>query len=197
MCAITSVYYSTMPIEPNTYNEKELIQALQDTARRDAAFSVLVKLYSKQLYWQIRRMVLNHDDSDDILQNTFIKVLNSIHNFRGDSQLSTWLHRIAINETLTFLNHKQAETVSLDSEEGSIAEQLESDSLFSGSHADALLQEAITRLPQKQRLIFNMKYYDDMKYEQISEILGTSVGALKASYHIAVKKIESYLLENN
>lgn len=197
MCAITSVYYSTMPIEPNTYNEKELIQALQDTARRDAAFSVLVKLYSKQLYWQIRRMVLNHDDSDDILQNTFIKVLNSIHNFRGDSQLSTWLHRIAINETLTFLNHKQAETVSLDSEEGSIAEQLESDSLFSGNHADALLQEAITRLPQKQRLIFNMKYYDDMKYEQISEILGTSVGALKASYHIAVKKIESYLLENN
>ena len=197
MCAITSVYYSTMPIEPNTYNEKELIQALQDTARRDAAFSVLMKLYSKQLYWQIRRMVLNHDDSDDILQNTFIKVLNSIHNFRGDSQLSTWLHRIAINETLTFLNHKQAETVSLDSEEGSIAEQLESDSLFSGSHADALLQEAITRLPQKQRLIFNMKYYDDMKYEQISEILGTSVGALKASYHIAVKKIESYLLENN
>ena len=197
MCAITSVYYSTMPIEPNTYNEKELIQALQDTARRDAAFSVLVKLYSKQLYWQIRRMILNHDDSDDILQNTFIKVLNSIHNFRGDSQLSTWLHRIAINETLTFLSHKQAETVSLDSEEGSIAELLESDSLFSGSHADALLQEAITRLPQKQRLIFNMKYYDDMKYEQISEILGTSVGALKASYHIAVKKIESYLLENN
>ena len=186
-----------MPIEPNTYNEKELIQALQDTARRDAAFSILVKLYSKQLYWQIRRMVLNHDDSDDILQNTFIKVLNSIHNFRGDSQLSTWLHRIAINETLTFLNHKQAETVSLDSEEGSIAEQLESDTLFSGSHADALLQEAITRLPQKQRLIFNMKYYDDMKYEQISEILGTTVGALKASYHIAVKKIESYLLENN
>ena len=179
------------------FDEESLILLLQNPETQNKAFEVVVRKYSEQLYWQIRRMVLNHDDSDDILQNTFIKVLNSIHNFRGDSQLSTWLHRIAINETLTFLNHKQAETVSLDSEEGSIAEQLESDSLFSGSHADALLQEAITRLPQKQRLIFNMKYYDDMKYEQISEILGTSVGALKASYHIAVKKIESYLLENN
>lgn len=186
-----------MSIVANTYDEKELIQALQDNVRRDAAFAILVKLYSEQLYWQIRRMVLNHYDSDDILQNTFIKVLNSIHNFRGDSQLSTWLHRIAINETLTFLNHKQAETVSLDSEEGAIAELLEGDSLFNGSHADALLQEAIAKLPQKQRLIFNMKYYDDMKYEQISEILGTSVGALKASYHIAVKKIENHLLEND
>lgn len=186
-----------MPIAANTYDEKELISALQDSHRRDAAFSTLVKLYSEQLYWQIRRMVLNHDDSDDILQNTFIKVLNNINNFRGDSQLSTWLHRIAINETLTFLNRKQAETVSLDSEDGAIAEQLESDTHFNGSHADALFQEAIARLPKKQRLIFNMKYYDDMKYEEISEILGTSVGALKASYHIAVKKIESYLTEND
>lgn len=186
-----------MSIEANTYDEKELIKALQDSVRRDAAFSTLVKLYSEQLYWQIRRMVLNHDDTDDILQNTFIKVLNNINSFRGDSQLSTWLHRIAINETLTFLNRKQAETVSIDSEDGAIAEQLESDAHFSGSHADALFQEAIARLPRKQRLIFNMKYYDDMKYEEISEILGTSVGALKASYHIAVKKIESYLTDDN
>lgn len=186
-----------MSLKANTYDEKELIRALQDNSSRDTAFSTLVGLYSEQLYWQIRRMVLDHDDSDDILQNTFIKVLKNINNFRGDSQLSTWLHRIAINETLTFLNRKQADTVSLDSVDGAIAEQLESDSHFSGSHADALFQEAIARLPKKQRLIFNMKYYDDMKYEEISEILGTSIGALKASYHIAVKKIESYLTENN
>lgn len=186
-----------MSIGTKIDDEKELIQALQDSVRRDAAFSTLVKLYSEQLYWQIRRMVLNHDDSDDILQNTFIKVLNNINNFRGDSQLSTWLHRIAINETLTFLGRKQAETVSLDSEEGAIAELLESDSHFNGNHADALFQEAIARLPRKQRLIFNMKYYNDMKYDEISEILGISVGALKASYHIAVKKIENYLTESD
>ncbi len=186
-----------MSIEASKHNDKELLKALQDPTLQNSAFTLLVKQYSEQLYWQIRRMVLSHEDTDDILQNTFIKVWNNIKNFRGDSQLSTWLHRIAINETLTFLSHKQPSLVSLDSEEGSVAEKLESDPYFSGSHADALLHEAISQLPHKQRLIFNMKYFDEMKYEEISEILGTSTGALKASYHIAVKKIENYLDDNN
>ena len=138
-------------------------------------------------------MVLSHDDTNDIVQNCFIKAWNSIENFRGESQISTWLYRIAINETLSFLAKNQNSTVSLDTPEGAIAEQLESDSYFSGTRADALLQEAVSRLPDKQRLTFNMKYYENMKYEEISKILGTSVGALKASYHIAVKKIEEFL----
>ena len=138
-------------------------------------------------------MVLSHDDTNDIVQNCFIKAWNSIESFRGEAQISTWLYRIAINETLSFLAKSRNNTVSLDTPEGAIAEQLESDSYFSGTRADALLQEAVSRLPDKQRLTFNMKYYENMKYEEISTILGTSVGALKASYHIAVKKIEEFL----
>lgn len=186
-----------MTTAPKKYDEQELIDALNDPLRQNDAFTTIVKRYSEQLYWQIRRMVLNHDDSDDILQNTFIKAWNNISNFRGDSQISTWLHRIAINETLTFLGRRQPDSVSLDSDEGRVAEQLESDTYFNGDHADALFQEAISQLPHKQRLIFNMKYFDDMKYEEISEILGTSTGALKASYHIAIKKIENYLNNND
>lgn len=186
-----------MAIETSKNNDKELLKALQDPTLQNAAFTLLVKQYSEQLYWQIRRMVLSHDDTDDILQNTFIKAWNNINNFRGDAQLSTWLHRIAINETLTFLSHKQPSHVPLDSEEGSIVEQLESDPYFNGSHAHALLHEAISRLPHKQRIIFNLKYFEEKKYEEISEILGTSIGALKASYHIAIKKIENYLNDNN
>ena len=138
-------------------------------------------------------MVLNHDDANDILQNTFIKAWTNIDSFQANSKISTWLYRIAINETLTFLNKNQSTLVSLDSPEGAIAEQLESDSFFCGDKADAMLQEAIARLPEKQRLVFNLKYYDEMKYEEMSTLLDTSVGALKASYHIAVKKIEEYL----
>lgn len=179
------------------YNDKELLSHLQDPTLRIKAFSYIVKRYSEPLYWHIRRMVLTHDDSDDLLQNTFIKAWSNIENFRGESQISTWLFRIAINETLTFLGHKNMETVSLSHTDGIIAEQLESDTYFNGDHADALFHEAVQRLPEKQRLVFNMKYFDNMKYSEISEILGTSIGALKASYHIAVKKIESYLTENN
>lgn len=180
------------------YNEKEIIAQLQDNNRnvRERAFSYVVKRYSEPLYWHVRRMVLTHDDTNDLLQNIFIKAWNNIDNFRGDSQLSTWLYRIAINETLTFLG-KQQSTISLNSPEGSVAELLESDTFFNGDHADALFHEAVSKLPEKQRLVFNMKYFDEMKYEEISDVLGTSVGALKASYHIAVKKIESYLEENN
>ena len=141
-------------------------------------------------------MVLSHEDTDDLVQNTFIKAWTNIDKFRGDSQISTWLYRIAINETLNFLNKNRNNTVSINSPEGAIADQLESDPFFNGERADVLFSEAVSRLPEKQRLAFNMKYFENMKYEEMSEILGTSVGALKASYHIAVKKIEDYL-ENN
>ncbi len=175
------------------YNEEDIIARLKDEKERAAAFSVIVNRYSQQIYWHIRRMVLSHDDANDLVQNTFIKAWTNIDKFRGDSKISTWLYRIAINETLNFLSKNQNNTVSINSPEGAIAEQLESDTHFNGERADALLQEAIHRLPEKQRLTFNMKYYEEMKYEEMSEILGTSVGALKASYHIAVKKIEDYI----
>lgn len=178
------------------YNEEDIIARLKDEKERAAAFSVIVNRYSQQIYWHIRRMVLSHEDTDDLVQNTFIKAWTNIDKFRGDSQISTWLYRIAINETLNFLNKNRNNTVSINSPEGAIADQLESDPFFNGERADALFSEAVSRLPEKQRLAFNMKYFENMKYEEMSEILGTSVGALKASYHIAVKKIEDYL-ENN
>ena len=179
------------------YNEKEIVIGLKDESRRAAAFSAIVNRYSQQIYWHIRRMVFSHDDANDLVQNTFIKAWTNIDKFRGDSQVSTWLYRIAVNETLNFLSKGSPDTVSLDTPEGAMAEMLESDTYFNGDHVDALFQEAISQLPHKQRLIFNMKYFDDMKYEEISEILGTSTGALKASYHIAIKKIENYLNNND
>lgn len=181
----------------NGYNEKEIAARLKNESLRAAAFSLIVNRYSQQIYWHIRRMVLSHDDANDLVQNTFIKAWTNIEKFRGDSQISTWLYRIAINETLNFLAKNTGNTVSLDSPEGAVAKMLESDTHFNGDRADALLQEAISRLPDKQRLAFNMKYYENMKYEEMSEILGTSVGALKASYHIAVKKIEEYLSDKD
>lgn len=174
------------------YDEGTIIRDLKDNNLRSSAFSAIVKQYSQKIYWHVRNMVLSHDDTNDIVQNTFMKAWNNIEKFRGDSLISTWLYRIAINETLTFLGKKQ-NNIPLDSPEGAVAEQLESDTYFSGNKADALLREAVAQLPEKQRIAFNMKYFENMKYEEISEILGTSVGALKASYHIAVKKIETYL----
>ena len=179
------------------YNEEMIIAQLKDKNLRAAAFSVIVKEHSEEIYRHIRRMVLVHEDADDIAQNTFIKAWMNIDTFQGKSRISTWLYRIAINETLTFLNKNKGTLVALDTPEGAIAEQLESDTFFNGDKADAMLQEAIARLPEKQRLVFNMKYYDDLKYEEISAILDTSVGALKASYHIAVKKIEDFLSKSN
>ena len=177
----------------NNYNEDLIIAQLKDENLRAAAFSAIVKEHSEEVYRHIRRMVLVHDDADDITQNTFIKAWMNIGSFQGKSKISTWLYRIAINETLTFLNKNRATLVSLDTPEGAIAQQLESDTLFNGDKADAMLQEAIARLPEKQRIVFNLRYYDEMKYEEISTLLDTSVGALKASYHIAVKKIEEHL----
>ncbi|MBO7301253.1 MAG: sigma-70 family RNA polymerase sigma factor [Bacteroidaceae bacterium] len=166
---------------------------LKDENLRSAAFSIVVKQYSQKIYWHIRHMVLSHEDADDIVQDTFVKAWANIDKFRGDSLISTWLYRIAINETLNFLSKNRISTVSIETSEGAIAKQLESDVHFNGDRADALFREAIQRLPEKQRLVFNMKYFEEMKYEEISEILDTSVGALKASYHIAVKKIEDFL----
>ena len=178
----------------NTYNEKEIIVLLQDPARQREAFARIVKKYSEQLYWQIRRLVFSHDDANDILQNTFIKAWTNIEYFRGDAKMSTWLYRIALNECLTFLNKQRAsQQLSIDEAETEIMNQLESDTYFDGDETQKIFLQAIKQLPEKQQMIFNLKYFKEMKYEDISEILGTSIGALKASYHHAVKKIESFL----
>ncbi|MFV0418749.1 MAG: RNA polymerase sigma factor [Dysgonomonas sp.] len=174
--------------------ENKLIERLHNPSRQQSAFSELVKGYSESLYWQIRKIVLSHDDANDVLQNTFIKVWTSIDNFRGDSKLSTWLYRIAINEAITFLNKQRASNnISMDDADTFLLSRLESDDYFDGDEAQLQLQKAILILPEKQRIVFNMRYFDEMKYEDMSDILETSVGALKASYHHAVKKIEEFL----
>jgi RNA polymerase sigma-70 factor (ECF subfamily) len=178
----------------HTTDEDKLISLLQTEATRNEGFSVLVKEYSEQLYWQIRKIVISHEDANDVLQNTFIKVWSNLHNFRGDSKLITWLYKIATNESITFLNKQRAQNnIPIDDENNYLYSKLESDTYFDGDEAQLKLQKAVLRLPEKQRIVFNMKYFDEMKYEEISEILKTSVGALKASYHHAVKKIEEYL----
>ena len=180
----------------DTYNEKEIIALLQDPKRQREAFECIVKQYSEQLYWQIRRMVLSHDDANDLLQNTFIKAWINIDYFRAEAKMSTWLYRIALNECLTFLNKQRANNqLSIDEADAEMVNKLEGDSYFSGDETQRLFQKAMHTLPDKQRIVFNLKYFQEMKYEEISEILGTSVGALKASYHHAVKKIESFLKE--
>lgn len=178
--------------------EEQLIERLHEPKTQQAAFAELVKEYSEPLYWQIRKIVLSHDDTDDVLQNTFIKVWTSIENFRGDSKLSTWLYRIAVNEAITFLNKQRSlNNVSIDDADTFLLGKLEGDGYFDGDEAQLKLQKAILLLPEKQRIVFNMKYFDEMKYEDMSEILETSVGALKASYHHAVKKIEEFLTTEN
>lgn len=175
-------------------NEDKLLKKLQDPKKQQVAFSELVQEYSEQLYWQIRKIVLGHDDANDVLQNTFIKIWTSIDNFRGDSKLSTWLYRIAINESITFLNKQRSQNnISIDDADSFLMQKLESDEYFDGDEAQLKLQKAILTLPEKQRIVFNLKYFDEMKYEDMSEVLDTSVGALKASYHHAVKKIEEFL----
>lgn len=176
-------------------SDEEILQLFQDKSTKSQAFSLLVKKYQERMYWQIRKIVLSHEDTDDILQNTFVKIWKNLENFRSDSQLFTWMFRIATNESLTFLKEKQKKH--FGSANGDVEvlllSNLEADEYFDGNKAHLELQKAILQLPEKQRLVFNMKYYDDLKYEEISEILETSVGALKASYHHAVKKIEAIL----
>lgn len=176
------------------YDEGTVVKQLQDPGTRRDAFAAVVSHYSKPLYWQIRKMVISHDDTDDLLQNTFMKAWANIEYFRGEARLSTWLYRIAINECITFLNkQRQSCQTATDEGDGFLLENLEADPWFDGDDIQRKLLQAISRLPEKQRLVFNMRYFDEMKYEDISEIVGTSVGALKASYHYAVKKIEEYL----
>jgi len=178
--------------------ENKLVERLRDGKTQQAAFAELVKEFSEPLYWQIRKIVLNHDDANDVLQNTFIKIWTSVDNFRGDSKLSTWLYRIAINESITFLNkQRSANNISMDDADSFLVSKLEGDEYFDGDEAQLKLQKAILTLPEKQRIVFNMKYFDEMKYEDMSGILETSVGALKASYHHAVKKIEEFLSTDN
>ena len=179
------------------YNEKEVIALLQDPLRQREAFGQIVRAYSEQIYWQIRRLVFSHDEANDLLQNPIVKAWTNIDYFRGDAKLSTWLYRIAFNECLTFLNKQRANSqLSIDETDAEMINQLEGDAYFDGDNMQILFQKAIQSLPEKQRIIFNLKYFQEMKYEEISEILGTSTGGLKASYHHAVKKIEAFLKEH-
>ena len=178
----------------NGYNEKEIIALLQDPLRQREAFEQIVKEYSEQLYWQIRRMVFSHEDANDLLQNTFVKAWLNIDYFRGDAKMSTWLYRIAFNECLTFLNKQRANNqISIDEINAEMIGKLESDPYFDGDATQKAFLKAIQSLPEKQRIVFNLKYFKEMKYEEISEFLGTSIGGLKASYHHAVKKIEAFI----
>lgn len=169
-----------------------LIKQLKDPKTQRKAFERVVGQYSEQLYWQVRRIVLVHEDADDVLQNTFIKAWNNIENFHGDSKLLTWLSRIAINESLDFIRKKKNHMIVSMDDEGGVASMLMSDNYFDGDETEAQLQEAIAQLPDVQRTVFNLRYYDEMKYSEISKVLNTSEGALKASYHIAVKKISEF-----
>ena len=179
------------------YADKELLSIFRDQNQRHYAFNLIVRKYSERLYHHIRKLVINHDDTDDVLQNTFLKVWNALGDFREDSQLYTWLYRVATNEALTHLNGKKRKFfLPLIDVERQLTNTLETDEYFSGDELQMKLQKAILTLPEKQRVVFNLKYFEEMPYENMSEILETSVGALKASYHHAVKKIEKYLEEN-
>lgn len=181
----------------NDFSDKELLALFHDETSRHSAFTYIVKKYQQKIYWHIRRIVIIHDDADDVVQNTFIKAWQGLHNFREESNLYTWLYKIGTNESITFLNKKKAQlNVSLNDVEHILAKSLEDDVYYDGDEIQTKLQKAILSLPEKQRIVFNLKFYDEMKYEDMSEVLETSVGALKASYHHAVKKIEEYVRKN-
>ena len=174
--------------------EETLVAELKNKETQGKAFEVLVNQYKERLYWHIRRIVLNHDDADDVLQNTFIKVYRNIEGFKANSKLYSWMYRIATNESLTFLEKKSKKLGKSTTEmQEYLVENLEADVYFEGDAIQLKLQQALANLPDKQKLVFNMKYFQEMKYEEISEILETSVGALKTSYHLATKKIEAFL----
>lgn len=174
-------------------DDARLVERLRSPKTCREAFGEMIKLYSEPLYNQIRRMVQSHEDANDLLQNTFLKAWQNIENFRGEAKLSTWLYKIAVNESITHLERERKRNgLSLDDEESHLVNLIEADTFVDGDELALKLREAIASLPEKQRLVFNMRYFDEMKYEAMSEILGTSVGALKASYHLAVKKIENF-----
>ena len=178
-------------------DEVQLLEQLKSDTHKEQAFRALITLYKERLYWHIRNIVKSHDDTDDVLQNTFVKVYKNIHKFKGDSKLYSWMYRIATNESLTFINKnaKRLQTTSEEVQQLAI-NNLTSDVYFEGDAIQLKLQKAITSLPEKQQLVFNMKYFENIKYKDMADILETSEGALKASYHIAVKKIEAYLTNN-
>ena len=178
-------------------DEKDFINQLLEPKTQNEAFKKLLCDYQKPLYNLIRTIVLNHDDTNDVLQNTFLKIFQNIKNFKGDSKLFSWMYRIATNEAITFINNKAKRNGTTSQEmQTKIVENLQSDVYFDGNEIQIKLQKAILLLPEKQQLVFKMKYFEELKYESMSEILGPSVGALKASYHHAVKKIEEYLKTN-
>lgn len=175
-------------------DEKAFIASLLNPKTQDIAFRQLVSQYSRPLYSHIRNIVIDHDDTDDVLQNTFIKVFQNLKGFKGESKLFSWVYRIATNEAITFVSSKaKKNNISNEEVQQKALQNLQADEYFEGDAMELKLQQAITSLPDKQQLVFKMKYYEDLKYEEISEILGTSVGALKASYHHAVKKIEDFI----
>lgn len=178
-------------------HDDELLALFKNPATKEQAFTDILKKYQEKLYWHIRRLVVSHDDTDDVLQNMFIKVWKGLDNFREDSQLYTWLYRIATNESLTFLNQqKKRNSISLSDDENGLSNKIKSDTHFDANKLEWKLQLGIQSLPEKQKLVFNLRYYDEMPYEQMSRVLETSEGALKASYHHAAKKIEDFILNH-
>jgi len=176
-------------------DDKELLYEFSQPLLKEKAFTAIIKKYQEKLYWHIRRMLVDHDDTNDVLQNMFIKVWKGLENFREDSQLFTWLYRIATNESLTFLEQQKKKTViSMNGVESGLSNKIKADEGFDANKLEWKLQLAIQNLPEKQRLVFNLRYYDEMPYEEMSRILDTSEGALKASYHHAAKKIEDFIL---
>lgn len=178
-------------------SDQEILQQFKNPQTREKAFTVLMNKYQEKIYWHIRRMVINHDDADDVCQNVFVKVWQNLEGFKENSALYTWLYRIATNESLTFIaQKKRRDAIPLETEDYDLGEKLKSDEYFEGDEMQIKLQQAIATLPDKQKAVFLMRYYDEMKYEDMEQIMETSVGALKASYHHAVKKIEKYLTSN-
>jgi len=175
-------------------DDKELLYQFKQQHTKERAYTAIIKKYQEKLYWHIRRMIVDHDDTNDVLQNTFIKVWNGLENFREDSQLYTWLYRIATNESLTFMEQqKKRTTVSFNDIESGLSNKIKADSNFDANKLEWKLQLSIQQLPEKQRLVFNLRYYDEMPYEEMSRVLDTSEGALKASYHHAAKKVEEFI----
>lgn len=177
--------------------EHEILELIKSAQTVDAGYRMLLKEFQEQLYWQIRKLVIHHDDAHDVLQNVFIKVFKGIKNFKGDSKLSSWLYRIAYNESMTFLTRKgkQLQITDLELQERLVS-QLESDVYFTGDSIQLALQKALAQLPKRQNEIFKMRYYDEVKIKDIAQLLDLSEGAVKSSYHIAVKKIEEFIKQN-
>lgn len=178
-------------------DDQVLLDQFRQSSTKEQGFTAIIKKYQEKLYWHIRRMVIDHDDANDVLQNMFIKVWKGLENFREDSRLYTWMYRIATNECLSFIEQqKRRSSVSMDEVGEGLANKIKADSNFDGNQLKWKLQLAIQQLPEKQRVVFNLRYYDEMPYEEMSRVLDTSEGALKASYHHAAKKIEAFIREN-